>query len=143
MAVKIRLSRIGRTHAPVYRIVAIDSRTKRDGKYLENLGTYNPKTKELVQFHEDRIAYWISVGAIVVDSVKKLQKLHARKKKADAAKAAAPKATAPKKAAAKATTAKKEAAPAEKVEKKAAPKKEAAPVEKTEAKKAEEKTEKA
>lgn len=81
MAVKIRLARIGRTHSPVYRIVAIDSKTKRDGKFLENLGTYNPMTKELVQFHEERIQHWISVGAVVVDSVAKLQKLHNRKKK--------------------------------------------------------------
>ena len=55
MAVKIRLARIGRTHAPVYRIVAIDSRKKRDGKFLENLGTYNPMTKELMQYHEDEL----------------------------------------------------------------------------------------
>lgn len=75
MAVKIRFARIGKKHAPVYKIVAIDSRKKRDGKYLENLGTYNPMTKEIVQFHEDRIAYWISVGAIVSDSVKRLMKI--------------------------------------------------------------------
>jgi small subunit ribosomal protein S16 len=81
MAVKIRLARIGRTHAPVYRIVAIDSKTKRDGKFLENLGTYNPLTKELVQFHEERVQYWISVGAILADSVAKLQKMYNRKKK--------------------------------------------------------------
>jgi small subunit ribosomal protein S16 len=110
MAVKIRLARIGRTHAPVYRIVAIDSKTKRDGKFLENLGTYNPKTKELVQFHEERIQHWISVGAVVVDSVAKLQKMYNRKKKqaaavkeatAKPAKKAPAKKAAPKKAAAK------------------------------------------
>jgi len=72
MAVKIRFTRIGKKHAPVYRIVATDSRRKRDGKFLENLGTYNPMTKEIVQFHADRIAYWISVGAIVTDSVQRL-----------------------------------------------------------------------
>ncbi len=75
MAVKIRFSRIGKKHAPVYRIVAVDSRRKRDGKYLENLGTYNPMTKEIVQFHADRINYWISVGAIVTDSVDRLLKI--------------------------------------------------------------------
>lgn len=152
MAVKIRLARIGRTHAPVYRIVAIDSQKKRDGKFLENLGTYNPLTKDLVQFHEDRIAHWVSVGAIVTDSVKKLQKMYDRKKKQETvAKAAAKKEAAPvKKAPAKKAPAKKTAtkevvvekveakkAPAakkevaakpaaKKVEKKAAPKKEAA-----------------
>ena len=75
MAVKIRFCRIGKKHAPVYRIVATDSRKKRDGKYLENLGTYNPKTKEIVQFHDDRLEYWVSVGAIVTDSVKRLVKI--------------------------------------------------------------------
>ncbi|MBP6869520.1 30S ribosomal protein S16 [Candidatus Babeliales bacterium] len=75
MAVKIRFTRVGKKHAPVYRIVAIDSRKKRDGEYLENLGTYNPLTKEIVQWHTDRIAYWESKGAIVTDAVKRLQKI--------------------------------------------------------------------
>lgn len=83
MAVKIRLARIGKTHAPMYRIVAIDSRKKRDGEALDILGTYNPLTHEIVQFHADRIAHWESKGAIVTDSVKKLQKMH--KKAAPAA----------------------------------------------------------
>lgn len=74
--VKIRLSRIGRTHAPVYRIVAIDSRKKRDGEALEILGTYNPYTKELIQFHRERIDAWVAQGAVVSDAVKKLQRLH-------------------------------------------------------------------
>lgn len=76
MAVKIRLSRIGKTNAPVYRIVAIDSRKKRDGEALEILGTYNPINGGLVQFHEDRIQHWVSLGAMVTDAVKKLQRLH-------------------------------------------------------------------
>ncbi|MBA3954032.1 30S ribosomal protein S16 [Candidatus Dependentiae bacterium] len=76
MAVKIRLSRIGKIHAPVYRIVAIDSRKKRDGEALDILGTYNPLTGELVQFHQDRIEGWVSKGAVVTDAVKKLQKKH-------------------------------------------------------------------
>jgi len=75
MAVKIRFTRVGKKHAPVYRIVAIDSRKKRDGEYLENLGTYNPLTKTIIQWHEDRIQHWVSVGAIVTDSVKRLQKI--------------------------------------------------------------------
>jgi small subunit ribosomal protein S16 len=72
MAVKIRFARIGKKHAPIYRIVAIDSQRKRDGKFLENLGTYNPKTKEIVQLHEDRIAYWMSVGAQPTEVVARL-----------------------------------------------------------------------
>lgn len=76
--VKIRLSRIGRTHAPVFRIVAIDSRKKRDGEALEILGTYNPFTKKLEQFHKDRIDQWVAQGAVVSDAVKKLQRLHSK-----------------------------------------------------------------
>jgi small subunit ribosomal protein S16 len=72
--VKIRLTRIGRTHAPMYRIVAMDSRKKRDGEALEILGSYNPKTKELMQFHDVRINDWISKGAQVSDSVEKLRR---------------------------------------------------------------------
>ena len=80
MAVKIRFARIGKKHAPIYRIVAIDSRRKRDGMFLENLGTYNPKTKQIVQFHDDRVAHWISVGAIPTDAVGRLIAIRAHKK---------------------------------------------------------------
>lgn len=83
MAVTIRLSRIGKIHSPVYRIVAIDARKKRDGEALDILGTYNPLTGEIVQYHEERINDWISKGALVTDAVKKIQKLH--KKSASAA----------------------------------------------------------
>ena len=75
MAVKIRFTRIGKKHAPIYRIVAIDSRKKRDGEYLENLGTYNPMTKEIVQWHADRVAHWVSQGAQMTDAVKRLEKI--------------------------------------------------------------------
>ncbi len=77
MAVKIRLSRIGKKNAPVYRIVAIDSRKKRDGASLEVLGTYNPITGKLIQFNRERIDAWIAQGAIPSDAVRKLQRLHA------------------------------------------------------------------
>lgn len=79
MAVKIRFARVGKKHAPIYRIVAIDSRRKRDGRCLENLGTYNPKTKELVQFHDDRVSHWISLGATPTDAVTRLIKIHKHK----------------------------------------------------------------
>lgn len=75
MAVKIRLSLVGKKKAPSFRIVAIDSRKKRDGAYLENLGTYDAIKGVLVQFHKDRLDYWVSQGAIVTDSVKKIVKL--------------------------------------------------------------------
>ena len=79
MSVKIRLARIGKKHAPYYRIVAIDSRKKRDGASLEILGTDNPLKGELVQFHNDRIEDWVSKGAIATDAVKKLQKMYQQK----------------------------------------------------------------
>ena len=74
--VKIRLSKIGRTHAPVWRIIAVDSRKKRDGAALEILGTYDPRKKELVQFHVDRVDHWISQGAQLSDTVKRLRRQH-------------------------------------------------------------------
>ena len=104
MAVKIRLALIGKKHEPFYRIVAIDSRAKRDGAALEILGTYDPRKKELIQFHSERIQKWVDNGAIVLDSVKKLQKLHKKSvaPKSDVAKV---------KAAKKAETVKKVKAP--------------------------------
>ena len=74
MSVRIRLARIGKKRAPYYRIVAIDSRVKRDGKFLENLGTFNPLSGELIQFHADKIQSWIEKGAVPSESVVKLQK---------------------------------------------------------------------
>lgn len=85
MAVRIRLSRIGKKNAPMYRIVAIDSRKKRDGQAIEDLGTYNPLTGKLVQFHQERINAWIAQGAIPTASVIKLQKLYKRQQPATAA----------------------------------------------------------
>lgn len=74
MSVRIRLARIGKKKAPVYRIVAVDKRAKRDGQFLENLGTFNPISGEMVQFHADRIQAWIEKGAQMSDSVVKLQR---------------------------------------------------------------------
>lgn len=76
MAVRIRLSRIGKKHVPFFRIVAVDGRKKRDGAFLENLGTYDALNSKLVQFHEDRLNAWVAQGAIPTDAVKKLQKLY-------------------------------------------------------------------
>lgn len=82
MSVRIRLARIGKKKAPFYRIVATDKRNKRDGEYLENLGTYNPLTGELVQFHAAELQAWLDKGAVPSDSVVKLQKQYARALKA-------------------------------------------------------------
>ncbi|HJZ24458.1 MAG TPA: 30S ribosomal protein S16 [Candidatus Babeliales bacterium] len=84
MSVKIRFTRVGKTHAPVYRIIAIDSRKKRDGEPLENLGTYNPVNHEIVQFHKDRIDHWIAQGAITSNAVQRLYRRHAKQQKVNA-----------------------------------------------------------
>ena len=76
MAVKIRMSRMGRTNRPYWRIVAIDSRDKRDGEYLEKLGTYDPIKHEIIKLYTDRIEDWVSKGAQCSDSVSKLIKQH-------------------------------------------------------------------
>lgn len=78
MPVKLRLSRLGKKHAPFYRIVAVDGRKKRDGACLEDLGTYDALNSQLVTFHEERMNYWLSVGAVPTDVVKKIHKKHAK-----------------------------------------------------------------
>lgn len=73
MAVKIRLQRGGKKKLPVYRIVAADSRYKRDGRFLEKLGQYNPGTDPVtVTVKESRVMYWLGVGATPTDTVKNL-----------------------------------------------------------------------
>ena len=76
MAVKIRLSRIGTTNRPFYRIIAVDSRSKRDGSMLANVGTFDPMNGSVVQFHEDIYNEWLSKGAIATDSAKKIYRLY-------------------------------------------------------------------
>lgn len=65
MSVRIRLSKTGKTHQISYRIVAQDSKTKRDGKFLEILGFFNPHKKDGESFKVkmERLNYWLSVGA--------------------------------------------------------------------------------
>lgn len=73
MAVKIRLTRMGSTKRPSYRIVATDSRTKRDGEYLEKIGTYNPLTNPAtVDINKEVALKWLSNGAQPSDTVKNL-----------------------------------------------------------------------
>lgn len=76
MAVRIRLSRVGKKNVPFFRIVAVDSRQKRDGTCLENLGTYDAQKSKVLLFKEDRVNHWISKGAIPTDTVKKLWKMY-------------------------------------------------------------------
>lgn len=71
MAVKLRLKRMGSKQKPFYRIVAADSRSPRDGKFLESIGTYDPiKGSEVVTVNEERTLYWMSNGAIPTDTVR-------------------------------------------------------------------------
>ncbi len=73
MAVKLRLRRMGRKKRPYYRIVAADSRSPRDGRFIEEIGTYNPiVTPSSVEVQEDRALYWLGVGAIPTTTVKNL-----------------------------------------------------------------------
>lgn len=76
MAVKIRLSRTGKTNRPFCRLVAADSRKKRDGAILANIGAFDPITSTVTQFHDDLYQYFVSKGAIVTDSAKKVYKLY-------------------------------------------------------------------
>lgn len=73
MAVKIRLTRMGATKRPSYRIVATDSRSPRDGKYLEQIGFYNPLTNPAeIKVNEEAALKWLRNGAQVTDTAKDL-----------------------------------------------------------------------
>jgi small subunit ribosomal protein S16 len=75
MSVKIRLARHGAKKRPFYRIVIADSESPRDGRFLENVGTYNPLVDPVeVTLKNERIAYWIEQGAKPTDTVKSLLK---------------------------------------------------------------------
>ena len=73
MAVKIKLKRLGKIRAPYYRIVVADSRTKRDGRAIEEIGRYHPKLEpSLIDINSERVQYWLSVGAQPTDQVQHL-----------------------------------------------------------------------
>ena len=73
--VKIRLRRMGGPKQPTYRIVAADSRAPRDGRFLEILGNYNPRTEPAtVEVKEDRVRHWLSQGAQPTETVLRLLK---------------------------------------------------------------------
>ena len=76
MAVKIRLKRLGKTRAPHYRIVVADSRTKRDGRVIEEIGRYVPtENPSFIEVNSERAQYWLSVGAQPTEQVAVLLKL--------------------------------------------------------------------
>jgi small subunit ribosomal protein S16 len=75
MALKIRLSRIGTTHAPVYHVVVAEARSRRDGRPAEILGTYNPRAKgDQLTLNVERADYWVGQGAKPTDTAKSLIK---------------------------------------------------------------------
>ncbi|MGH3563022.1 MAG: 30S ribosomal protein S16 [Mycobacterium sp.] len=147
MAVKIKLTRLGKIRNPQYRVAVADARTRRDGRAIEIIGRYHPKEEpSLIEINSERAQYWLSVGAQPTEPVLKLLKITGDWQKfrglpgADGKlKVAAPKpsklelfnaalAEAQGGPATEATTPKKKKAPAKKAAKKAAPKKDAAPV---------------
>lgn len=76
MAVKIRLKRMGKIRAPYYRIVVADSRTKRDGRVIEEIGKYHPtENPSVIEVKSDRAQYWLGVGAQPTEQVAALLKL--------------------------------------------------------------------
>jgi small subunit ribosomal protein S16 len=73
VAVKIRLKRLGKIREPYYRVVVADSRTKRDGRAIEEIGKYHPKLEpSLIQINSERVQYWLSVGAQPTEQVQHL-----------------------------------------------------------------------
>jgi small subunit ribosomal protein S16 len=76
VAVKIRLKRMGKIRAPYYRIVVADSRTKRDGRVIEEIGKYHPKQEpSLIEVQSERAQYWLGVGAQPTEAVEALLKV--------------------------------------------------------------------
>ena len=76
MAVRLRLTRVGSKKNPVYRIVAADSRSPRDGKFLEIVGRYNPQTDpSTIEVDEERVRDWLSKGAQPSGTVQRLLKI--------------------------------------------------------------------
>ena len=76
MAVKIRLKRMGKIRAPFYRVVIMDSRTKRDGRAIEEIGKYHPTQEpSLIEINSERALYWLGVGAQPTEQVAALLKI--------------------------------------------------------------------
>jgi len=77
LATAIRLARMGKKKRPFYRLVAVDSRKRRDGAYLANLGFYNPFVEPYeLQLHDEEIMVWLKRGAVVSETVRSLLKAH-------------------------------------------------------------------
>ncbi len=82
MAATLRLMRIGRKGRPFYRIIVVDKRKKRNGKYIESLGTYNPLIDPAeIKLNHERLAYWQEKGAQISEGLHRLLKYKAKKSK--------------------------------------------------------------
>ena len=76
MAVKLRLTRVGSKKNPIYRVVAADSHSPRDGKFLEIVGRYNPQTNpSLIELDDDKVRRWLGQGAQPTEAVARLIKV--------------------------------------------------------------------
>jgi small subunit ribosomal protein S16 len=76
LAVKLRLTRVGSKKNPIYRVVVADSRSPRDGKFIEIVGRYNPQHEpSLIELDEDRVRNWLGNGAQPSGAVQKLLKI--------------------------------------------------------------------
>jgi small subunit ribosomal protein S16 len=75
MAVRMRLTRVGSKKNPIYRVVVADSRSPRDGKFIEIVGRYNPQTDpSMIEFDEDKVREWLGKGAQPSNAVQRLLK---------------------------------------------------------------------
>lgn len=76
MAVKIKLTRLGKIRNPQYRVVVADARTRRDGRSIETIGLYRPKEEpSFIQIDSERAQYWLGVGALPTEAVEQLLKI--------------------------------------------------------------------
>ena len=88
MALKIRLTKVGSVHQPLYRVVVTEARSRRDGAAVENLGTYTPRSKgSPINLNLERVEYWLSKGALPTDTMRAMIN---RARRSAAAKAEAP-----------------------------------------------------
>jgi small subunit ribosomal protein S16 len=76
MSIKLRLTRVGSKKNPIYRVVAADSRSPRDGKFLEIVGRYNPQTDpSTIEIDESKVKTWLGKGALPTEAVSRLLKV--------------------------------------------------------------------
>ncbi len=74
MALRIRLSRYGRKHHPIYRLVVADAKAPRDGKVVDVIATYDPVNKRLIEVKEEKLKEWLQKGAELTDRAKAILK---------------------------------------------------------------------